>query len=95
MSALMLSKPVCIQCGICCANLSWDQRIKISLSTKSIMLSKVCKFLEIQDEFRSFCSIHDNKPNVCKKLHCGVSVFMDELIGADMFDWKEVGENAG
>jgi len=85
----MMSKPVCIQCGICCEQLSWDERLKISLHTKSIMLSRVCRFLEVRNDFEAVCKIEKNKPKVCKDFSCGVNILMDQLIGADLFDWKE------
>jgi Fe-S-cluster containining protein len=59
------------------------------------MFSKICRFLEIQDEFRADCSIEKNKPKICRNFHCGVNNLMDQLIGADLFDWKGVDENAG
>ena len=89
MSSLMYSKPICIKCGICCTQLSWDERLKISLHSKSFMFSKICKFLEIDDDFIGNCLIQDNKPKICRDFHCGVNILMDELIGADMFEWKE------
>ena len=94
MSSIMISKPTCIQCGVCCKQLSWDERLKISWHTKTFMFSKVCKFLREKDEFMSICSIHKNKPKVCKKFYCGVNILMDQLIGCDMFDWRE-DTNAG
>lgn len=90
MSSIMLPKKVCIQCGSCCTQLSWDERLKISWHTKTFMFSRVCKFLNVEDEFRRTCSINDNKPSICKNFYCGVDIFMDELIGSDMFDWKEL-----
>ena len=85
----MQPKPICIRCGSCCAQLSWDERLKISWHTKTFMFSKICKFLEVNDEFMANCKLQENKPQTCKDFHCGVNVLMDELIGADMFDWRE------
>jgi len=51
----------CIQCGKCCRQLYFQDRLKISWFTKTVMLRKVCKFLD-----GDHCGIHPNKPSVCK-----------------------------
>ena len=55
-------KSVCGRCGYCCRNLYFLDRIRISFYSKSIMLSKRCKFLEGENK----CIIHQNKPRVCR-----------------------------
>lgn len=58
----------CIKCGDCCTKLYLPDCMKISWSTKSFMLSRICKFL-IKDK----CSIHGMKPDVCRKWSCGIA----------------------
>jgi len=59
----------CYKCGECCKTLYWSDRIKVSLKTKKIMLSKVCKFLDEDN----LCKAYSIRPDVCKKWQCGAS----------------------
>lgn len=56
----------CFQCGECCRRLYWWDRIVISLSTRTVMLTKTCRFLE-----DSKCSIYSTRPKVCAEWPCG------------------------
>lgn len=57
----------CIKCGYCCKQLYWYDRIKISWSTKSFIILKVCSFLK-----NNCCTIHYKKPEVCRSWKCGI-----------------------
>lgn len=57
----------CIKCGECCKRLSLTDRLLISLSVGSLLISKKCKFL-----VNNLCTIHERKPKTCRDWVCGV-----------------------
>gem|GEM_PF-2695216 len=59
----------CYKCGMCCRQLSWEDRINISLHTRTLMFKKICKFLGSNN----LCKIYDKRAKVCKAWVCGTS----------------------
>jgi Fe-S-cluster containining protein len=59
----------CYKCGECCKTLYFSDRIKVSLKTKTLMLNKVCKFLDKNNK----CRIYKERPKVCREWVCGAS----------------------
>ncbi len=57
----------CIQCGECCKNLYWYDRIIISLYYKTFQFSKVCKILNRDNK----CMWFSARPNICNNWKCG------------------------
>lgn len=62
-----MNESPCRKCGVCCKNLSFLDRIEISLHTKTVMLSQRCKFLH-----KNACLIYDDRPQFCVDWKCGV-----------------------
>jgi len=58
----------CFECGLCCENLSFLDRFKISYSTKKFIFYRRCYFLTKNNK----CSIYNKRPLFCKKWKCGV-----------------------
>ena len=52
----------CSRDGYCCRHLYLSDRIKISVSTRTLMLSERCNFLENHN----VCSIYNSRPKVCR-----------------------------
>ena len=59
----------CYKCGECCRKLDFYDKISISLHTKTLMFSKVCKFLNENN----LCKIYLDRPKSCKEWGCGAS----------------------
>ncbi|TRZ78461.1 hypothetical protein D4R87_00535 [bacterium] len=53
----------CHKCGECCKRLYWSDRIFISLRTRTLMLSKRCKFLGEDNK----CKIYSIRPKCCSE----------------------------
>ena len=58
----------CRQCAKCCSNLAIDERIRISLALKTIMLRKKCRFLN-----NNTCSVYGKRAKLCREWECGAS----------------------
>ena len=67
----------CKQCGRCCENLYWYDRLILSWHFKTLQLSKVCKFLYINPGWHRNnpqnykCLKQKDKPDLCKNWKCG------------------------
>lgn len=57
----------CKKCGHCCEKLYIEDKIAISIATRSLVLTSPCPYLNWKKE----CDIQDKKPNYCRKWECG------------------------
>ena len=53
----------CKQCGLCCKNLDIQDMVLISLSIRSFMPKKKCRFQLENNK----CSIYHRRPKLCQK----------------------------
>jgi len=69
MYLIALFNMACYKCGECCKRLNYEDRIRVSLHTKTLMFNKLCKFLDKEN----LCKIYNNRPKMCKEWVCGAS----------------------
>jgi Fe-S-cluster containining protein len=60
----------CYKCGLCCNNLYLQNKIKISLATRTLIINKRCKFLDKDN----LCKIYNKRPKICREFKCGALV---------------------
>ncbi len=56
----------CRTCGKCCRELYIEDKIQLSFVLGKIIIKNVCPYSTKQG-----CSIHDKRPNLCRKWTCG------------------------
>ena len=63
----MMDKSYCKRCARCCKALGFCDRVRISIHTRSLVLSSNCRYLTDDN----LCSIYENRHQVCVDWECG------------------------